>query len=230
GTIVGKAHCECLCLSGGSHTNATGAVHNPNKHGYSAGGASSGSAVLVAKKEVDMAIGGGQGGSIRIPSSFCGVYGMMPTHGLVPFTGIMPIETYLDHAGPMTATVRDNALLLEVIAGPDGYDPRQYAPKVHNYTDALSAGVPGLRIGVLKEGFGQPSSEADVDAKVQEAAQRLKTLGAAVEPVSIPMHLSGSTLWLPIGIEGLTQTMMWGDGYGLGRPDLYITSLMDFHR
>src|SRR6185369_8961391 len=119
GVILGKAHCEAFCLSGGSHTNATGPVHNPHRMGYSAGGSSSGSAVLVALGEADMAIGGDQGGSIRMPSSFCGTYGMKPTHGLVPYTGIMPIEIYIDHTGPMTATVRDNALLLEVIAGPD---------------------------------------------------------------------------------------------------------------
>ena len=137
GTIVGKAHCENFCLSGGSHTNATGPVHNPHKMGYSAGGSSSGSAVLVALGEVDMALGGDQGGSIRMPSSFCGIYGMKPTHGLVPYTGIMPIEIYVDHTGPMTATVADNALLLEVLAGPDGYDSRQINVKTHPYTKAL---------------------------------------------------------------------------------------------
>src|SRR5262244_4217562 len=137
GVIVGKAHCEYYCLSGGSHTNATGAVHNPHKMGYSAGGSSSGSAVLVALGEADMAIGGDQGGSIRMPASFCGIYGMKPTHGLVPYTGIMPIEIYVDHTGPMTGNVADNALMLEVIAGPDGYDPRQFAPKVHPYTQSL---------------------------------------------------------------------------------------------
>jgi len=230
GTILGKAHCEYFCLSGGSHTNAAGPVHNPHRRGYSAGGSSSGSAVLVATGEVDMAIGGDQGGSIRIPSSFCGVYGMKPTHGLVPYTGIMPIEIYIDHTGPITANVSDNALLLEVIAGADGYDPRQYAPKVHPYTEALRSDASGLRIGVVKEGFGHPVSEQDVDAKVQKAAQLLGKLGAKLEEVSIPMHLLGSALWLPIGVEGITQTMMWGDGYGLSRPDLYVTSLMDFHR
>src|ERR1043166_1318160 len=81
GVIVGKAHCEAFCLSGGSHTNATGPVHNPHKMGYSAGGSSSGSAVLVALREAGMAVGGDQGGSIRLPSSFCGIYGMKPTHG-----------------------------------------------------------------------------------------------------------------------------------------------------
>ena len=124
--IVGKTHCESYCISGGSHTGAKGPVHNPYKMGYSAGGSSSGSGVVVALGEADMALGGDQGGSIRMPSCWCGIYGMKPTHGLVPYTGIMPIEIFVDHTGPMTATVTDNALMLEVIAGPDGYDPRQY--------------------------------------------------------------------------------------------------------
>ncbi len=229
GTIVGKAHCEYFCVSGGSHTNATGPVHNPYKMGYSAGGSSSGSAVLVALGEVDMAIGGDQGGSIRMPSSFSGVYGMKATHGLVPYTGIMPIEITVDHTGPMTATVKDNALLLEVIAGPDGYDPRQYAPQVHPYTQMLEGGVQGLKIGLVKEGFGHPQSEPDVDAKVREAAALLGKLGAIVTEVSIPWHRLGVAILLPIVTEGATQTMMWGDGYGVSRSDLYVTSLMDFH-
>lgn len=230
GTIVGKVHCENFCLSGGSHTNATGPVRNPHDETRSAGGSSSGSAVVVALGEADMAIGGDQGGSIRMPASFCGIYGMKPTHGLVPYTGIMPIEIYVDHTGPMTANVRDNALLLEVIAGPDGYDPRQYAPVVHPYTQSLDKGAHGLKIGILKEGFGLAKSEPDVERKVLAAADRFRRLGAMVTEVSIPWHPLGAALWLPIGIEGLTQTMMWGDGYGVSRPDLYVTSLMDFHR
>ena len=103
GTIVGKAHCEYFCLSGGSHTSAAGPVHNPYKIGYSAGGSSSGCAALVGAGEVEMAIGGDQGGSIRMPGSFSGVYGMKATHGLVPYTGVMPIEATIDHTGPMTA-------------------------------------------------------------------------------------------------------------------------------
>ena len=230
GEILGKAHCEYFCLSGGSHTNATGPVHNPHKRGYSAGGSSSGSAALVAAGAVDMAIGGDQGGSIRIPASFCGIYGMKPTHGLVPYTGIMPIEIFIDHTGPMTANVRDNALLLEVLAGPDGYDPRQYSVKTQAYTRALEGGVEGLSIALVREGFGHDNSEADVDASVRAAADQLKSLGTTVTEVSIPMHLVGLALWTPIGAEGLTQTMMWGDGFGISRADLYVTSLMDAHR
>ena len=103
----------------------------------------------------------------------------------------MPIEIYVDHTGPMTGTVKDNALLLEVIAGADGYDPRQYSPKVHPYTEALGRGVDGLKIGVVKEGFGLPNSERDVDAKVRKAAELLGKLGAKVTEVSIPWHTAG---------------------------------------
>ena len=230
GTIVGKAHCENFCLSGGSHTNATGAVHNPHKMGYSAGGSSSGSAVLVALGEADMALGGDQGGSIRMPASFSGIYGMKPTHGLVPYTGIMPIEIYVDHTGPMTANVADNALLLEVLAGPDGYDSRQVNVKTHPYTKALQGDIKGLKIGLVTEGFAQANAEKDVNAKVKAAGKKFEALGATVGEVSIPMHMVAPALWMPIGTEGLTQTMMWGDGYGVSRPDLYVTSLMDFHR
>ncbi|WP_277988391.1 amidase family protein [Salipiger thiooxidans] len=141
--IAGKAHCELFCLSGGRHTNATGPVHNPHKSGYSAGGSSSGSAALVAAGEVDMAIGGDQGGSIRIPSAFCGIVGMKGTHGLVPYTGVMPIEIYVDHTGPMTATAADNALMMEVLAGPDGHDSRQIGCTTSAYTEALGKGVAG---------------------------------------------------------------------------------------
>src|SRR5436190_22613980 len=165
GTIVGKTVCEYFCFSGGSHTSATGPVHNPRRMGYSAGGSSSGSAAVIAAGEVPMALGGDQGGSIRIPASFCGIYGLKPTHGLVPYTGIMPIELTLDHTGPMTATVEDNALLLEVLAGPDGLDPRQYGGGAIGkpYREALGRGAAGLKIAVVAEGFGHSESSPQVD-------------------------------------------------------------------
>ncbi|MDM0069957.1 amidase [Variovorax sp. J31P207] len=230
GVIVGKAHCENLCLSGGSHTNATGPTHNPFKMGYSAGGSSSGSSVAVALGEADMAISCDQGGSIRIPASFCGVYGMKPTFGLVPYTGIMPNEVMVDHAGPCTATVADNALMLEVIAGDDGYDSRIKSPTIHAYTEALGQGVRGLRIGIVKEGFQHPGSEEAVNASVRAAAERFRVLGAEVKEVSIPMHFEAPAIFSPICGEGTVQTTFRGDGYGLSRGDLYSVALMDKFR
>jgi amidase len=229
GTILGKAVCEYFCFSGGSHTSASGPVHNPHRRGHSAGGSSSGSAALVAAGEVDMAIGGDQGGSIRIPASFCGIYGMKPTHGLVPYTGVMPIELTIDHTGPMSATVADNALLLEVLAGPDGLDPRQQGVPAEDYTAALGRGAAGLRIAVVSEGFGHANSEPEVDAKVRQAADAFRNLGATVDEVSIPLHRMGQAIWLPVAAEGATAQMMLGNGYGFNWKGLYVTSLLDFH-
>ena len=229
GTIAGKSVCEQFCFSGGSHTSSSGPVHNPHRRGYSAGGSSSGSAALVAAGEVDMALGGDQGGSIRIPAAFCGVVGMKPTHGLVPYTGIMPIETTLDHTGPITATVADNARLLEVIAGPDGLDPRQYGGQAQPYGDWLGRGAAGLRIGVVEEGFAHPQSSPHSDAVVREAADRLRGLGAEVAPVSIPMHRVGAAIWLPIAAEGATVQMMHGNGFGFNWQGQYVLSLLDAH-
>src|SRR3954447_16178583 len=229
GTIVGKAHCESFCLSGGSHTSQAGPVHNPYKIGYSAGGSLSGCAALVGAGEVEMAIGGDQGGSIRMPGSFSGCYGMKGTHGLVPYTGAMPIEATIDHLGPMTTTVADNALLLEVIAGPDGLDPRQYNVRVDKYTAALGRGVAGMRIGVLTEGFQHAVSEPDVDQKVRQGAERLRALGATVEELSIPMHLDGPAMWAAIALEGLQMQMMHGNGMGFNWKGMYTTSLLDAH-
>lgn len=230
GEIIGKTHCENYCISGGSHTNAKGPVHNPWKRGHTSGGSSSGSGVVVALGEADMAIGGDQGGSIRMPAAWCGIVGMKATHGLVPYTGIMPIEIYVDHAGPMTMNVADNARLLEVIAGTDDLDPRQYhslKPGTLDYSSGLGQDIKGMRVGVVKEGFGRPESEADVDAAVRAAADQLRALGAVVDEVSIPEHLLGAALWTPIGTEGIAETMMFGDGYGCSRRDLYVTSLID---
>jgi amidase len=130
-----------------------------------------------------------------MPASFCGVYGMKATHGLVPYTGVMPIELTIDHTGPMTSTVTDNALMLEVLAGPDGLDPRQHAGRTAQpYTELMKGGVKGLRIAVVTESFGWPKSETASDAKVREAAAQFTALGATVTEVSIPMHRLGAAI------------------------------------
>jgi amidase len=229
GCIVGKSVCESYCLSGSSHTSATGPVRNPHAPEHSAGGSSSGSAALVASGEVDLAIGGDQGGSIRVPASFCGIYGMKPTWGLVPYTGILGMDFGVDHAGPMTAGVADNALLLEVIAGPDGLDARQAGVQSGAYAEALDAGVAELRIGVLREGFGRSESQPDVDAAVRAAAARLEKLGAKVSETSVPAHTRAGVAWLG-SLQSTVHTMFATDGCGSGHEGVFPTSFLDFHR
>jgi amidase len=141
----------------------------------------------------------------------------------------MPIELTIDHTGPMSATVADNALLLEVLAGPDGLDPRQHGVPADDYTAALGRGAAGLRVALVTEGFGHANSEPEVDAKVRQAADALRSLGATVEEVGVPLHRMGQAIWLPIAAEGATAQMMLGNGYGFNWKGLYVTSLLDFH-
>ena len=228
GEIVGKAECESLCFSGGSHTNENGPIRNPYNPEYSTGGSSAGSAALVATGEVDMAIGGDQGGSVRMPSGWCGIYGLKPTHGLVPYTGAFPIEITIDHLGPMANSTADCALLLEAIAGyDDGLDPRQYNVKTDAYTEALTGDIKGFKIGVVDEGFGWANSEADVDASVRKAGKQFEHLGATVKSVSIPMHLDGQAIWTGIATEGAAMLMVKGNSMGTNWKGHYTTSMLD---
>ncbi len=229
-TILGKAQCEYFCVSGSSHTGAQGPVTNPHKQGHSAGGSSSGCSALVASGAVDLAIGTDQGGSVRIPAAYAGFYGMKPTYGLVPYTGIMPIEMTLDHAGLMTGSVKNNALLLEVLAGPDDLDPRQNIRATSfDYTSTLKKGCAALRIGIVTEGFSWQNSEPDVDVAVRRAAELLTKLGAFISEISIPLHRHGHAIWSPIAVEGTTHQLE-GFNYGSNWKGLYVTSLMRAQR
>jgi amidase len=129
----------------------------------------------------------------------------------------------------MTGTVADNALLLEVIAGEDGLDPRQYAPRTAPYTEALDRGADGMRVGVVTEGFGQVFTEPDVDDAVRAAIARFGGLGCEVEEFSIPMHAIGLNVWAPIAIEGSYELVFKGDAVGTGWRGLYMTGLAHAH-
>lgn len=216
--ITGKAACENACFEGVSDTSCTGKVHNPYADNYSCGGSSSGSGRLVASGAVDMAIGCDQGGSIRIPSSMCGLVGLKPTWGLVPYTGIISLECTIDHAGPMTKTVPDAAKLLQAIAGPDGIDDRQppflpegtleYVNKLDEYLKTSDSAKPleGIKIGVLEEGFSIPGMESSISKLCHSAVEKLKDLGAEVTSVSIPSHIKAAILWMcNVPIAGTRQ-------------------------
>jgi amidase len=230
GAIVGKAACEDLCFSAGSHTCATGPIRNPHNPEHSTGGSSGGSAALVAAGEVEMALGGDQGGSIRTPSGWCGVYGLKPTWGLVPMTGGMPISYSVDHCGPICDSVENVARLLAVIAGPDPHDPRTINARVGDFEGALGQSAKGLKIGVLKEGFAHPTGNpltAETDAKVRAALARLEKAGAAIEEVSIPMHYDAPHIWTGVILEGAAEMMLKGYAMGNNWMGYYTTSLQE---
>ena len=139
-----------------------------------------------------MAIGGDQGGSIRMPSSFSGTYGMKPTWGLVPYTGVMPVEMLIDHTGPMTANCRRQcAAAPRVRADDDGYDPRIKSPEVKPYTKALGQGVKGMKIAVVREGCeagtrGEAAVNRSVRRSRRSGSPRLGAIGRRdLDPLSI---------------------------------------------
>jgi amidase len=229
--IVGKTAVPGLCVDAGGITGYPEPQPlNPWDERHLPGASSSGSAVVVVTGQADLAVGGDQAGSIRLPASWSGCCGHKPTYGLVPYTGIFPLELTIDHVGPMARTVADCALMLEVMAGADGLDPRQIDVRTQPYAAALDQGAEGLRVGVLREGFGMPHvSEADVDDAVLAAAEVLAQAGASVEDVSVPMHDDSLAVWSAITTEGLVDMGTHGEGLGLNHKGHYSTDLMDFY-
>ncbi len=202
--IVAKLNMDNMAFSGSGDSSAFGPVLNPHNPEHLSGGSSAGSGSALYYDDIDLTIGGDQGGSIRIPASFCGVVGLKPTHGLVPYTDIIGIDPTIDHIGPMARGVTEVATLLEVIADPiPGDSNRSRTP----YTESLSRPVGGLRIGVVREGFGWSASEPDVDDCVRRAIDALAKLGAQVEEVSIPIHRRAARFLSGVTAEGLAALL-----------------------
>lgn len=167
-----------------------------------------------------------------MPAAFCGIVGLKPTYGLVPYSGILGLQTEIDHCGPMTKTVRDNALLLQVIAGPDGMDDRQprsipaselsFSTSIDTFlSTASSKPLAGFRIGVLKEGFDSPVLNSNVDKAVRHAIETLGSLGAEITDISIPEHHGLGLTWgCGLTLGGARDALL---GQRTGRKELHMT-------
>ncbi len=214
-----------LASAGGALGDYWSAI-NPHDATRQPGGSSSGPAVAVAAGEVDVAIGGDQGGSIRLPAAYCGVVGLKPTFGLVSHMGAAyGGEPTIDHLGPLARRVEDVAAALQAIAGYDGYDPRQ-GREVPESIDALSTlrdGVEGLRIGVLKEGFAEPIEPAVHDG-VRAAVEALRERGAEIVEVSVPEHQEVLTAAGALQLEGFRAARAAGP-FGTGAHGFYPGTL-----
>ncbi|EAZ62802.2 Glutamyl-tRNA(Gln) amidotransferase subunit A (amidase) [Scheffersomyces stipitis CBS 6054] len=190
--IVGLATCENQCTSTSSSTSSTGNVPNPYGKSHSAG---------VGSGEVDLAVGADQGGSIRVPSCQYGIIGLKPTFGLIPYSGIGSNEVNNDHAGPMIKDVLDNALLLSVVAGVDGFDDRQMGEPLYrdvpNYMNMLKeSSIKGMKIGILKVSLEVSAMTEAMKQKLLQQAKLWEALGAEVVEVSIPYHHIAPEIWM----------------------------------
>ena len=159
-----------------------GGSHHP-------GGSSSGSGVAIAAGMLPAALGTDTGGSVRNPASMCGIVGMKPTYGRVSRRGVFPLSYSLDHVGPMTRTVGDNAILLNIIAGHDGHDPGSADVATEDYTGGLKRGVKGLSIGLARHFYTEDDiAHPEQVNSIDDAAEVLAKLGADIFEIRLPSN------------------------------------------
>jgi aspartyl-tRNA(Asn)/glutamyl-tRNA(Gln) amidotransferase subunit A len=186
--IVGKTRLAEFAYSPGSNNPHFGPTRNPHDPTRDSGGSSSGSGAAVAAGMVFAALGSDTGGSIRIPASLCGIVGLKPTFGRVSLDGAVPLSWSLDHIGPMTRTVADAALMLQVLAGHDARDPRSRPAPVPTYSEGLGAGVRGLRIGVVgDDGAAEPLGTREAEDAWRAGLAGLASAGASLVPIDLPL-------------------------------------------
>lgn len=185
--ILGKLSTHEFAIGGPSFDLPFPPARNPWNPRHHPGGSSSGSGAGVASGMFPLALGTDTGGSIRNPASVCGIVGLKPTYGLVSRRGVFPLAFTLDHVGPMTRTVADNALLLEALAGHDPKDPGSAATKTNNFSRGLDRGVRGLRVGFIRH-FHEVDIPAhpDVTAALEDVERILEAEGALVETIKLP--------------------------------------------
>jgi len=182
--ITGKTNTHEVALGVTGVNPHYGSVRNPWDKIRICGGSSSGSAAAVASGMCLGAMGTDTGGSIRIPASLCGIVGLKPTYGRISVRGIFPLSWNLDHAGPLTKTVEDAAILLQVLAGYDELDPASVNFPVDDYLTDLNAGVKGWRVAVLTGDYAWESDPEVLEA-VRSAGKVFESLGAQVQPVEL---------------------------------------------
>jgi len=184
--IVGKNNLDEFAMGSSTENSAFGPALNPHNTNYVSGGSSGGSACAVAANLCFASIGTDTGGSVRQPASLCGVVGLKPTYGLVSRYGIVAFASSLDQAGPLTKTVKDSALMLNAICG---YDQREETsnknqPKI-DYLKSFSGSVKGIKIGLVKEFFGE-GLNSEVKASILKVAEFYKSKGAEIIEISMP--------------------------------------------
>jgi aspartyl-tRNA(Asn)/glutamyl-tRNA(Gln) amidotransferase subunit A len=185
--ILGKLSTHEFAIGGPSFDLPFPPARNPWNTRHHPGGSSSGSGAGVASGMFPLALGTDTGGSVRNPASVCGIVGLKPTYGLVSRRGVFPLSFTLDHVGPLTRTVADNALLLDALAGHDPSDPGSAQTNAHHFGRLLDRGVAGIRVGFVRH-FHETDMPAhpDVTAALEDVERILEAEGALVETVTLP--------------------------------------------
>ena len=213
--IIGKCNMDEFAMGSSSRTSYFGAPLNPWDKTKISGGSSGGSAVAVAKRMVPISIGSDTGGSIRQPSSYCGVVGMKPTYGRVSRYGLISYASSLDQIGPMTRNVYENALMLNVIAGRDENDLTSSTKEVEDYTRLIGEDIKGMKIAVPNF-FMSDIVSAEVKEKVEEIIALLKNKGATVDYIDVKYLENVVTIYQIIAMGEASSNLARFDGVRYG--------------
>jgi aspartyl-tRNA(Asn)/glutamyl-tRNA(Gln) amidotransferase subunit A len=213
--IVGKTNMDEFAMGTSTETSCFGPTKNPWDLACVPGGSSGGSAAAVAGGEAPCSLGSDTGGSVRCPASFCGIVGLKPTYGLVSRYGLVAYANSLEQIGPLTHTVEDTALLLEVISGHDGRDSTSAQGESRSYLPGLQDGVAGLKIGIPKEYFGEGVNK-DVEKAVWEAIATLESLGASWQEISLPHTSYALAAYYVIAMSEASSNLARFDGLRYG--------------
>lgn len=229
--ILGKNNMDEFAMGSSTEHSAYGITKNPHNKNYVPGGSSGGSAASVASFQSYASIGTDTGGSVRQPASLCGVVGLKPTYGTVSRYGIVAFASSLDQAGPLTRTVKDNALIYSIIAGHDKNDQTSVDKKQPDFLKNLSKDIKGLKVGVVKEFFAL-GMDKEVRDSIFDVIKFLEKNGAEVVELSMPNINNALSCYYIISSAEAASNLSRFDGikYGVrgqgydGLVDLYFKS------
>lgn len=226
--ILGKNNLDAWAHGASTENSDFGPTKNPWDTAKVPGGSSGGSAAAVAADSCIFSIGSDTGGSIRQPASYCGVVGLKPTYGRVPRYGSIAMGSSLDCIGPLTKTVEDAALVLQVIAGQDPKDSTTPPEEVPKYTELLGQKISGITIGIVKEAFGD-GLDPEVKESVTKAIETLKELGAKVKEISLPHLEYGIASYYIIMPSEVSSNLGRYDGIRYGNVSKEANTLEDVY-
>ncbi|HDQ22505.1 MAG TPA: Asp-tRNA(Asn)/Glu-tRNA(Gln) amidotransferase subunit GatA [Candidatus Uhrbacteria bacterium] len=226
--ILGKNNCDAWAHGSSTENSDFGPTHNPWDITRVPGGSSGGGGASVAADQVIFALGTDTGGSIRLPASFCGIVGLKPTYGRVSRYGAIAMGSSLDTIGPMTKTVEDAAIVLQIIAGTDKKDSTTPAVKVPDYSQALQKGIKGLKIGIPKQALGQ-GLDSQVKTLFEVSVKELEKLGAKTKEIEMPYLDYGLAVYYIIMPAEVSSNLGRYEGIRYGRPAKNAADLMEIY-
>ncbi|EMB9435404.1 Asp-tRNA(Asn)/Glu-tRNA(Gln) amidotransferase subunit GatA [Staphylococcus pseudintermedius] len=229
GILIGKVNLDEFAMGGSTETSYFKKTVNPFDHKAVPGGSSGGSAAAVAAGLVPFTLGTDTGGSIRQPAAYCGVVGLKPTYGRVSRFGLVAFASSLDQIGPITRNVKDNALVLEAIAGEDEMDSTSAPDVATDFTADIGKDIKDMKIALPKEYIGEGVDE-EVKEVVLKAAETLKSLGAIVEEVSLPRTAYGIPSYYVIASAEASSNLARFDGIRYGYHSKEAQTLEELYK